>query len=263
MKHEHTYQLTTLQKRSIKGLVDSISINGYDYDNYKLQIINGVETLENKYVSVFPVEYHYSYIAYALSVLYRRLYAEGILSLNMFLHLFASAKQENEKSISDYGAFGDLFELLIRIILIGNVNLVRSSALAVSVYGNTDIVSKKYGRIEVGHNGKTFSEGTVFDYMEGNYQCVIYGMFSDIDKELIYKLCINGNGKQALEEIKKRTAIWLDKHMFQYDFNHLGKNGKEINGISIKGGKVMARFDESIYYAFMEKMEDGTFKKLK
>ena len=255
----HNYSINTLQARTLKKATETMNITP---ENVKIVAMEKTVELTEKFPSVFSVTEINSYLAFLISECMKKLYTENQISLSEYIKFFAMHKQEMAVNSKDFGAFGDLFELLVRIIIIGNLNLVRATALSVAQFGKSDVVSKKYGIIEIGHNGKTFTEGTCFDYMAGNYTTVIYGVFSDIDKNLIYSLCMEGNVQQAIEEIKKRTAVWTNKYQFQYDMNHLGKNGKEIKALTIKGGNVQMQCTTGIYFNFLEKLENGEFKTL-
>lgn len=255
----HNYSINTLQAKTLKKAMETMVFTAENVQNVAVEKVN--ELIE-KFPVVFSADEFNSYVAFILSECMKKLYADGIITLSEFIAYYANHKKSMEKNSKDFGAFGDLFELLVRIIIIGNLNLVRSSALSVASFGKNDVVSKKYGIIEIGHNGKTFTSGTCFDYMEGDYSTVIYGMFSAIDKTLIYELCMNGNVQSAIKEIKKRTAIWIDKYQFEKDINHLGHNGKEIKALTIKSGNVQLQFTDGMYYNFLEKIEQGIFKTL-
>lgn len=256
----HNYSMTTLQSKSILEFVNSMEINlptlKTDVEKACVKLIK--ETPKN----VFKEEEKAVYIAFMLSACMKKAYQEKKISLSDFVASFASHKRAMATDSNDFGAFGDLYELLVRIALIGKMQLVHAGALSVGKFGKDDVISKKYGIIEIGHNGKTFTSATVFDYMAGNYQTVIYGMFSDFDKKYIFELCENGNVKKALIEIKKRTAIWTDKYQFQYDINHLGKNGKEIQALTIKSGNVQLQFTPGMYFNFLTNIENGMYETL-
>ncbi len=255
----HNYSINTLQARTLKKAIEEMA---FTPENVNMVAMEKVVELTEKFPSVFSANDINSFLAFLISECMKKLYSENVLSLSDYIKFYATHKQEMAVNSKDFGAFGDLFELLVRIIIIGNLNLVRSTALSVAQFGKSDVISKKYGVIEIGHNGKTFTEGTCFDYMEGNYSTVIYGMFSDIDKNLIYSLCMEGNIQQAITEIKKRTAIWTNKYQFQYDINHLGKNGKEIKALTIKSGNVQLQFTPGMYFNFLENIENGVYETL-
>ena len=255
----HNYSVTTLQARTMKKAVEMMEVTA---NNVSLTALHEAQKLIEMFPDIFKTAEINAYIAFIASEIMKKLYSENKISLSDFIASYAEHKMNMYSNSKDFGAFGDLFELLIRIIIIGNLNLIRATALSVAAFGKNDIISKKYGKIEVGHNGKTFTQGTCFDYMDGDYQTMIYGMFSEIDRQLIYGLCIEGNVKQAMDEIKKRTAIWTDKHQFQADMNALGKGGKTIKAITLKGGNIQIQNTDSMYYNFIDRIEDGTFTRL-
>lgn len=256
---KHNSAINSLQARTILTVVEAMEIN---METLNHDVFVNCSDLCEKFPSVFSADEIGLYTAFMSSACMKKAYTEKLISLSEYVKSFAEHKQKMYTEKSDYGWFGDLFELLVRILLINSINLVQASALSVAMIGRTDVISKKYGRIEIGHNGKTFSEGTMFDYMAGNYESVIYGMFSEYDKANVCNDCINGNVIDALDEIKKHCAVWTDKYQFQYDMNHLGHDGKEIKAITAKSGKIMLQFTDGMYWNFLSKMENGEFQTL-
>ena len=197
-------------------------------------------------------------MAFTLSSLARYAVKIGLINIIEYLKLYAMVKERNESLIKDFGAFGDLFEVLVRCALMRKLSLVRWSALSVKDVMHSDIISKKYGKIEVGHNGKTLTFGTLFDYMEGDYNAIIYGVFSEEDKTEIYNLCKNGEYEKTLDYITSYCALWENKYKFQEDIDGLTR-GK---GITVKGGQIQVVYNPSKYSAFLDALEEGKITSL-
>lgn len=262
MTRNYENKVNTLQARTINNRIEKIDFSAITVNSIEKLADSIVNELTQENEKVFPVENYNMFMAYTLNSIVKKAYTIGIVNLYEYIAMYAHTKKMNKLQLNDKGFFGDLFEVLVRIIIIDNINLVRASALSVAEYKRIDIQSKKYGKIEIGQNGKTWNEGLIDDYMFGNYDSVIYGMFSDIDIDLILTYCENKKLEEALKEVKKRTVYWQDKNEFMNDMNHLGHNGKEIKAFTIKSCKVMNQFTTGMYFNFMEKIEQGIFKTL-
>lgn len=254
----YTNTLTTLQSRTIISVINSTNEKLCTKSIIEKVALETVETVEKRFPSQFPNELHNSYIAFALSSCAKIGVKNGDLNVIEYISILASAKQENEKSIRDFGAFGDLFEILVRCAMIKNIHLVKWSALSVKDVKHADIVSKKFGVVEVGHNGKTLTFGTLLDFMEGEYTSMVYGVFSDEDKEDVYNLCIHHEYEKAIDYISNYSVYWDNKYNFQHDMNELTR-GK---GIAVKGENVQVVYNAGKYNAFIEAIENGTFTSL-
>lgn len=256
MKHNNT--LTTLQSRTLLALIKRDEAILSSIETIKQVAYSVVGHCLTEYTTIFHECDKLNYLAFALAFTAQKALKEKMLSCLEYVKLLAEHKQENEQQLKDYGAFGDLYEVLIRVALLRKFVLVRPSALLVHDILNNDIVSKKFGILEVGQNGKTFQEGTVFDYMEGTFTSVIYGVFSDEDKQAIYNYCIAGNIERAVEYVKSYSVYWENKYQFLNDMDNLTR-GK---GLTIKSGKVMVQFNSGKYNAFINAIENGQFKAL-
>jgi len=256
MKHNNT--LTTLQTRTLLSLIKSDVTPLTDRETILLVSHEIVDYCINNFPAIYSNTDRVNYMAFTLAQVGQKAIKQKMLSCLEYVKLLAIIKESNENDLSDFGAFGDLYEVLIRIALMRSINLIKPSILMVKDILHSDIVSKKYGILEVGHNGKTFQEGTIFDYMEGNFTSVIYGVFSDDDKQAIYNYCIAGNIEKAIEYVKSYSVYWQDKHEFLNDMDSLTR-GK---GLTIKSGKVMVQFNSGKYNAFVNAIENGQFKAL-
>ena len=262
----YTNTLNTLQARSI---IDYITKNApalhtrYEIENFAVETVGYIERV---YPDVFPVDFntpkkdnpHFSYLAFTFAHASRFAIKSGDLTVLEYISILASVKEENEKEIADYGAFGDLFEILIRCAFIRKYNLVSWSALSVKAIDTSDMISKKYGIIEIGQNGKTLSHGTVFDFMSGDYTSIVYGVFSEEDKKAVYSLCRNKDYEKALDYVTSYSSYWESKYQFESDMNSLTR-GK---GITIKSGSIQVVYNSGKYNAFVNALENGTFTSL-
>lgn len=251
--------ISTLQARTILDMIKTIK-PGMTADGIEERANYIVHSLETEFPEHFPVDNdkHFSYMAFTLSALAKHAVKIGLINIIEYLKLYAMVKERNEKLISDYGAFGDLLEILVRCAMLRKLSLVRWSALSVKDVMHSDILSKKFGKIEVGHNGKTLTFGTLFDYMAGDYDAVIYGVFSDEDKKEVYNLCKNGEYEKTLDYITSYCSLWENKYNFQKDIDNLSR-GK---GITVKGGQIQVVYNPSKYNAFVGALENGMFTSL-
>lgn len=254
----YTNALSTLQSRTLVSLINATHAKLDTKKAIEDIALSVVERAEKDFPAQFPTNLHNGYIAFTLSACGRIGVKNGDLNVTEYISMLASAKQENEKSLKDYGAFGDLFEILVRCALIRNIHLVKWSALSVKDVKHADIVSKRFGIIEVGHNGKSLTFGTLVDYMEGDYNAFVYGVFSDEDKETVYKLCIDGNYDKAIDYVTSYSVYWNDKYTFQKDMDELTR-GK---GITVKGENIQVVYNSGKYNAFVGALENGTFTSL-
>lgn len=262
----HENAISTLQARTILSGIRSSSVILSTRDVIEKTAVSVVESLEKLFPVQFPsdTENHCLFMAFALSACGKEAVKRGELSVLDYIAMLASEKEENEKAETsyngkaDFGAFGDLYEVLIRCALVRKYSLVRWSMLSVKDIKHSDIVSKNFGIIEAGHNGKTLSFGTLFDFMEGEYTSVIYGVFSEEDKKAVYALCKNKDYDKAVEYVCEYSAYWSDKYAFQHDMDNLTR-GK---GIAVKGCNIQVVYNSGKYDAFLSALESGTIKSL-
>ena len=187
--------LSTLERRSIISFVRTV-IND---ENAQQKIATYCELIGNenwKEGVSFGIAYYNKEIA-------KREKKTG----KEFLRDYASAKYINETELNDYGAFGDLYECLIRCAIIGNINLFRIDHVHAKKSETSDCMYKGHV-VEIGHNGKTWQEATYEDYMAGNFESVIYGVFDKEDKQAIYDLIENGDIKKAIEYALTNSGYW-------------------------------------------------------
>jgi len=254
----HENALTTLQARTIISSILAFVGSLCSRENIEKAAISIVDNL----ISLFPVQFpsadRLSFLSFALSSTAKEAIKRGELTILDYLSMLADIKETNEQTINDLGAFGDLYEILVRCAFMRRLALVRWSMLSVKDIKTSDIISKKYGVIEVGHNGKTLTFGTLFDYMDGNYTSVVYGVFSEEDKKAVYSLVRNKEYEKAIDYICAYSAYWANKYDFQKDMDNLTR-GK---GITVKSCGVQVVYNTGKYDAFLSALEDGKFTSL-
>ena len=250
------YILNTLQKRSLESalIINYESLSTVKaIGNNALQAVKKCATFAP---DVFPIEGKKAYIGYTLAFGLKKAMLESYITVKQGLRLYVLVKKAMAEKNNDYGYFGDILEVLVRCSFIGNIDFIRPDMIHVKEQTEIDIKSKKYGKIEVGHNGKTWNEGTIFDYMAGQFESVVYGVFEDNDKEDIINLIRENNIKQALKYVCSYCGYWSNKYDFLTDINGLS-SGK---GITIKAGKIMSQYNASKYKAFIKALENGKIK---
>lgn len=259
-------KLSTLQARTIIDCIKEKT--GYmetrsDIEKNAMKVIN---FLTETFPEVFHADFtlpknenpYYSYLAFTFSRCAEYAIEKGSLTVREYIAILASVKEENETSISDFGAFGDLFEVLVRCAFMRKYSLVKWYMLSVKSIEKMDIKSKNFGVIEVGHNGKTLSYGTLFDFMKGDYTSVVYGVFSEEDKKEVYNLCRAEEYEKAIDYITSYSVYWENKYQFQEDMNNLTR-GK---GITRKGDNIQVVYNAGKYNAFVSAIENGIFTSL-
>lgn len=256
--------ISTLQARTILSVIESYAKPIESKTDVEKVGKLAVKLCLDKFPSVFTREEGKAYMAFSLSATAKKAVKDGTMKVLDYIAMLAEEKEENNNAKTsyngkaDFGAFGDLYEVLIRCALLRKISLVRWSALSVKDVETSDIESKKFGLLEVGHNGKTLTFGTMFDYMEGNYDSIIYGVFSDEDKAKVYELCKTKQYNKAIEYVCTYSVYWSDKYAFQHDIDNL-TSGK---GITAKKCGIQVVYNAGKHKAFTDAIENGTFTSL-
>lgn len=256
----HTSKLSTLMARTALARIekDSSPLTSV-HDIYKTSV-RIFKDLYSKFPTVYKKDKdtQKSVIAFILSNVARKAVKVGDITIADFMEFYAMHKARIAVSMNDFGAFGDLLELLVRLYFVKTC-FHNWKLLSVKAYGEIDLVSNKLGKVEIGHNGKTLSFGTMFDYMEGDYNAMIYGTFSVEDKEDIYTLCKEGKYIKACDYIGQYMCVWSNKYDFQNDMNNLSRG----QGIVVKGDCIQVVYNDSKYKAFQDAIENKKFITLK
>ena len=258
MKHSHENALSTIAVRTAIAVIESDTAELKTKEQITKAASATIKYLRKTFPAVYTVDTIYSLAAFVLAFYGKKAVTIGSMTVTEYIALYAHVKRINAKVRNDLGAFGDLLEVLVRVALVKSINLVRPSMLCVRDAMKSDIVSKRYGVIEVGHNGKTLSEGTLFDAMAGKYTTVVYGVFSDSEKNRIYKACEEKNIEKALKIVCNNVALWSDKYRFEFDMNNLSRG----QGIVIKSQGAQIVYNPSKYAAFLEALDKGIFPRL-
>lgn len=254
---KHNKSLNTLQKRTINAIVETTIIENIGAISRTASIILDALIAENP--RVFPVGDYGIMIAYTLSKVAQKALESKVITVRQYISLFATEKARafynTEKR--DFGAFGDLYEILIRLCFLRNINLASPAHLHVAELRRTDLVSKKYGRIEIAQNGKTLQEGVLTDYMFGNYQSLVYGVFDGYTQKVIFDYCINGKVEEAIKTVKAYSIICN-----KYDFIPTLQKYRRGAIITVKSSKVMIQYNASLYNCVIQAIENGDFMTL-
>lgn len=250
--------LTTAQVRTIIKAVEKAQVSFIDENTIEETALAIMDTLTEIFPEDFTPENYNRALACALSACAKKGVKDGDLLVCEYIGMLADWKASNENKLNDLGAFGDLFEILIRCALVKIKSFIRPTMLSVKKLGESDVTSKKYGKLEIGHNGKTLTFGTLFDYMDGDYDSIIYGVFSDEDKKAVYDYCRQWEFEKAIDYVCEYSVLWENKYDFQKDMDSLTR-GK---GIAKKGDNIQVVFNPGKYNAFVQALEDGRFTSL-
>lgn len=256
-RNSHSKTLPTVAAKTIVSMVkkDGDIINSCaDIIKKGTEIVN---ELYERFPSVFTEEIKPSVFAFSLSVVARKAVKDGTITIPEFMAYYSEHKARIASELQDFGAFGDLLELLVRLAFVPK-NLRRASMLAVKSSNHADMISRKIGVAEIGHNGKTWTSATLFDYMDGDFSSVVYGMFSEEDKNDIYNLCITGQYEKAVDYISEYVCVWPNKYDFLHDMDSLSSG----RGIALKGENVQTVFNDGKYRQFQNAIENGQFTTL-
>lgn len=246
---KHNNKLTTLQARTIIAIVTSVSLTSNTIDKLANNIVDNCIV---SYPTIYKASDKLVYLAFTLSQLYQKAVSDKVITVIEFIQLLAKHKQTMFNVFNDKGAFCDLYEILTRIAFIKNINLVKPFHLYVKQILQVDLISKKYGLIEIGFNGKTLQEGTLFDYMEGRYNTFVYGVIDNYTRDLIVELCINGDIEKAIKILKAYTII-----INKYDFIPTLSSYRKGKIIVVKSGKIMVQYNDSLYNCVLNAIDSG------
>lgn len=245
------YSLSLIERKTLIAIIASWpDILFASFDIMRDSVVGAVDALIAD--ALLNPLYRAEYIAFMLSQAAKKAIEINAITTVDYIRFFAAEKMKNAIELNDLGAFGDLHEVLARIALYRNLSLVRASALHVKAQGQADIISKKYGKIEVGHNGKTWQDGILTDYMYGDFNAVIYGCYSKHDINMIYGYCIAGEVMRAVEYVANYSCLWADKYQFLRDIQSI-RRGKCI---TVKNGAVCTQYNEQMYDAFQRAIEN-------
>lgn len=195
--------------------------------------------------------------AFSLSVVYRTALERKMISVRDYISLLAEHK-ERAYMEGDFGAFGDLFEILVRLAALPSLNLAHGAHLYVKPQEMIDITIHGV-RFEVGHNGKTWTHATINDAMFGPFEGVIYGVFDNETAQDVFVMARQGRIEKAIDIISAYTGVWVDKNQFAEDMQNLYPRGKAF---AIKSSKVMSQYNAGFARRFIMAIENDEIQTL-
>lgn len=188
------------------------------------------------------------------------LYACGIARYEMeqvetwkeYMIKYATFKANTYIRLNDLGAFADVVETSLHLLVCREEWKVKIKNLHVSAIGKTDITLN--GRkTEVGTNGKSWNDSRKNDPMHGPFQAVIYGVFTEEEKEQITSLFVSGEVKKALTNIADMTYYFFEKEDFCHLMNY--EVSKTPGIIWKKAGYYQTVYNGSKHSAFLRMVE--------
>lgn len=166
---------------------------------------------------------------------------------------YATFKATTYARLNDLGAFADLVETSIHLLVNKKEWRIKIKHLHVSAVGKVDVTFN--GRkTEVGTNGKTWAESVQGDPMHGNYKSVIYGVFTEEEKDSICNLFINGNVREGLKNIANMMYYFYNKNEF-YHFMQFTVS-KTPTLVWKKAGYYQTVYNGSKHTAFLRGIEN-------
>ena len=185
-------------------------------------------------------------LAYVLSYYELHNAIEHNMNIRDIVRNYAEFKKTAYYNCNDFGAFGDLIEVLTRLAIRKNINLAHISDIHVKRAFEDDITSSKYGKIEVGHNGKSFNEPLE------NLESIVYGVFSDDDKLTIFDTCINGEIQTAIDVTSEMMYFFTVPQFIETLSEKVGRAKKfKINSRN----QLQIVYHESMANAFIKYIE--------
>lgn len=124
---------------------------------------------------------------------------------------YAAFKQATSEQLNDLGAFGDLWEVLLRIFC-KPASLVRFNDLHVQVGSTTDI-NIRGKRCEIGTNGKTLADSTKEEPLHGPYDYMVYAVIDEDEKAAFFRLAKSGRVMEAARQAARCSYVF-DKQTF-------------------------------------------------
>ena len=175
-----------------------------------------------------------------------------------YMIAYAEFKATTYNKLTDYGAFGDLVETVCHLLVNKKVWRTKIKTLHVSAIGKTDL---RYNgkKIEVGTNGKSWLESTEEDAMSGKFDGVLYGVFSEEEKESICKEFSEGKVEKAISDIAKMLYYFENKNDFPIFVNSISRSPSLVWK---KGGYFQTVYNPSKHVAFIRAIENSNFPTL-
>lgn len=149
----------------------------------------------------------------------------------------------------DKGARGDAIEAVARYHL--KKRFITYTDVMTAEQDKRDVTSKRFGKVEIGHNGKTFQEAyvpasqekasyTERNYMNGNFEIVIYGAFK---KDFTAEDLLND------EKFLRIMKVFTDK--FEFPRAIAGRNGL-ASGWNVAHEKATVQYNDALRLRFKD-----------
>jgi hypothetical protein len=165
---------------------------------------------------------------------------------------YALFKHITSEKLDDFGAFGDTVETCIRIackpaalVTFNDLHVKRQNEIDITIRGE---------KCEIGTNGKTFLESEENAPMAGKYEKIVYGVFSNDEKESIFQLLENGNTEKALASILSMVYVF-DKETFYKVMTEKTGRGSMYQ-YKPTAGKWQVIYNPSKHAAFLQMVEN-------
>ena len=136
---------------------------------------------------------------------------EGKKPLEVFPQ-YAAFKQTTTNKLSDYGAFADMWEILLRMytkpewaIQFSDMHVKRQYDVDITIRGK---------KCEVGTNGKTFAESTEEEASAGRYDYILYTVLDDDEKQAFFRMVKTGRVKEAMQQAARMTYCFEKNQFF-------------------------------------------------
>ncbi len=161
------------------------------------------------------------------------------------LSTYAAFKQASEVHFSDFGAFGDFLETVLRCSC-KPANLITFADLHVKRQSETDIIIKGK-KCEVGHNGKTFANSNEYDCIGEKVDYIVYGVFDNDEKAALYKLAIDGEYTKLFDNVRAMLYVFPVNEFAAF----MGEKG-----FKFKGERWQVIYNSGRARKFLEKVEE-------
>ena len=168
---------------------------------------------------------------------------------------YATFKASTYVNLNDLGAYADTVETVCHLLVCRESWRVNLKNLHVSAIGKIDLRFNGK-KIEVGTNGKSWLESTQGDAMNGQFDSVIYGVFTEEEKETICEYFTNGQAKRAIKEIAEMLYYFEEKEQFENFINNISRSPSLVWK---KAGYYQTVYNPSKHNAFIEKIEKSDF----
>ena len=167
------------------------------------------------------------------------------------LSAYARFKRLTMEKLDDYGAFGDVVEVLTRISC-KPASLVSWEDMHVKRQDAIDITIRKTP-FEIGTNGKTFLESTEENPMNGKYKMIAYGVFESDEKLAMLKLLETGKYTEAIDNLLSMMYVFNKDEFFHDMTTKTGRGSMYTYKASL--GKWQVVYNGSKHSLFLKMVE--------